>query len=151
VINERRDKSCISKYTRVCTMWSSATSIIRSTRQHQRCQFHRECSNMQASCRICTLISFTCERRAKTSQPACMLHIQGWAAPYLKRLVAGFPPRRPGFDPGSGQVEFVVDKMALGQVFPEYFGFPCQSSFHQLLHNRPHLSSGAGTIGQKWP
>jgi hypothetical protein len=29
-------------------------------------------------------------------------------------------------------------------------GFPCQSSFHQLLHNHPHLSSGAGTIGQKW-
>jgi hypothetical protein len=26
---------------------------------------------------------------------------------------------------------FVVDKVALGQVFPEYFGFPCQSSFHQ--------------------
>jgi uncharacterized protein YihD (DUF1040 family) len=32
-------------------------------------------------------------------------------------------------------VGFVVDKMALGQVFSEYFGFPCQSSFHQLLHN----------------
>jgi hypothetical protein len=41
--------------------------------------------------------------------------------------------------------------MALEQVFSEYFGFPCQSSFHQLLHNHPHLSSGAGTIGQKWP
>jgi hypothetical protein len=39
----------------------------------------------------------------------------------------------------------------LGQVFSEYFGFPCQSSLHQLLHNHPHLSSGAGTIGQKWP
>jgi hypothetical protein len=25
-------------------------------------------------------------------------------------------------------VEFVVDKVALGQVFSEYFGFPCQSS-----------------------
>jgi hypothetical protein len=37
----------------------------------------------------------------------------------------------------------VVDKMELGQVFSEYFGFPCQSSFHQLLHNHPHLSSGA--------
>jgi hypothetical protein len=24
---------------------------------------------------------------------------------------------------------------------PEYFGFPCQSSFHQLLHNHHHLSS----------
>jgi hypothetical protein len=35
-------------------------------------------------------------------------------APYIKRLVAGFPPRRPGFEPGSGQVGFVVDKMALG-------------------------------------
>jgi hypothetical protein len=41
--------------------------------------------------------------------------------------------------------------VALGQVFPEYFGFPCESSFHQLLHNHPHLPSGAGTIGQKWP
>jgi hypothetical protein len=46
---------------------------------------------------------------------------------------------------------FVVDKVALGPLFSEYFGFPCQSSFHQLLHNHPHLSSGAGTIDQKWP
>jgi hypothetical protein len=51
-------------------------------------------------------------------------------------------------EPGSGHVGFVVDKVALGQVFSEYFGFPCQSSFHQLLHNHHHLSSGAGTIGQ---
>jgi hypothetical protein len=69
----------------------------------------------------------------------------------FKLLVAGFPPRRPGFEPGSGHVGFVVDKVALGQVFSEYFGFPCQSSFHQLLHNHPHLSPGACTIGQKWP
>jgi hypothetical protein len=48
-------------------------------------------------------------------------------------------------------VEFVVGKVALGQLFSEYFGFPCQSSFHQLLHNHPHLSSGAGKIGKKWP
>jgi hypothetical protein len=36
---------------------------------------------------------------------------------------------------------------ALGQVFCGYFGFPCQFSFHRLLHTR-HLSSGAGTRGQ---
>jgi hypothetical protein len=42
-------------------------------------------------------------------------------------------------------------KWCWGRFFSEYFGFPCQSSFHQLLHNHPHLSSGAGTIGQKWP
>jgi hypothetical protein len=52
---------------------------------------------------------------------------------------------------GSGHVGFVVDKVALGQVVSEYFGFPCQSSFHQLLHSHPHLSCGACTIGQKWP
>jgi hypothetical protein len=47
-----------------------------------------------------------------------------------------------------------MDKVALGQVFSEYFGFPCQLSFHRLLqihhhHNRHHhLVAGAGTIGQ---
>jgi hypothetical protein len=37
---------------------------------------------------------------------------------------------------------FVVDKEAMGQVFSEYFGFPCQSSFHQFLdhHNLPGLA-----------
>jgi hypothetical protein len=30
-------------------------------------------------------------------------------------------------------VGFVVDKVALGQVFSEYFGFSCQSSFHQIF------------------
>jgi hypothetical protein len=53
-------------------------------------------------------------------------------------LVAGFPPRRPGFEPGSGQVGFVVDTVALGQDFSEYFGFPCQSSLHQILHHHNH-------------
>jgi hypothetical protein len=42
-------------------------------------------------------------------------------------------------------VGFVVDKVALGQVFSEYFGFPCQSSFHQILH---HNHPGQATIGQ---
>jgi hypothetical protein len=60
----------------------------------------------------------------------------------IKRLVDGFPPRRPA------HVGFVVYKVALGQVFSEYFGFPCQSSFLQLLHIHNPLSSGAATIDQ---
>jgi hypothetical protein len=32
-------------------------------------------------------------------------------------LPSRFPPRRPGFKPGSSHVGFVVDKVALGQVF----------------------------------
>jgi hypothetical protein len=72
--------------------------------------------------------------------------------PNLRRLVAGFPPRRPCFEPESSHVEFVVDEVALGQVFSEYFGFPCQFAFHRLLHNHHHLSSGAGIINRrtKW-
>jgi hypothetical protein len=62
------------------------------------------------------------------------------AVPQLKRLVAGFPPRRPRFEPGSSHVGFLVDKVALGQVFSEYFGFPYQSSLHQILH--PHYHPG---------
>jgi hypothetical protein len=48
------------------------------------------------------------------------------------------PTAAAGFAPGSGQVGFVVDKVALGQVLSEYFGFPCQSSFHQILHQHNH-------------
>jgi hypothetical protein len=43
-------------------------------------------------------------------------------------------------------VGFLVDRVSLGQVFSEYFDFPCQFSYYQILH--AHLSSGAGTIGQ---
>jgi hypothetical protein len=65
------------------------------------------------------------------------------------RSVTGIaPPRWPGFKPGFSHVGFVVDEVALGYVFFEYFVFPFQSSFHQFLHNHHHLSSGAGTIGQ---
>jgi hypothetical protein len=35
-----------------------------------------------------------------------------------KQGFAGLPPRRPVFDPGSVHVGFVMDKVALGQVFP---------------------------------
>jgi hypothetical protein len=54
----------------------------------------------------------------------------------------------PGFEPRSGHVGFVVDKVALRQIFSEYFGFPCQFSVHRLLHTHHHLSSGAVKTGQ---
>jgi hypothetical protein len=47
------------------------------------------------------------------------------AVPWLRRLVVGLPPRRPGFDPGSVHVGFVVDKVTL------YFGLPLPISFHR--------------------
>jgi hypothetical protein len=56
--------------------------------------------------------------------------------PWLRRLVSGLSPRRPGFDPGSVGVGFVVGKVVLGQVFPPSTSvFPCQ--FHST--NAPLL------------
>jgi hypothetical protein len=58
-----------------------------------------------------------------------MIKVDYEAVPWLRRLVAGLSPRRPGFDPGSLHVGFMVDKVALGQVFsPSTSAFPCQ--FH---------------------
>jgi hypothetical protein len=47
----------------------------------------------------------------------------------------------------TGHVGFVAHKVVPGQAFSEFVGFPCQFSFHRLLHMY-HLSSEAGTIGQ---
>jgi hypothetical protein len=46
-------------------------------------------------------------------------------------------------------VGFVVEKVALGQVFSECFGFPCQSSFHQFLHHHNH--PGLAQKANRWP
>jgi hypothetical protein len=54
---------------------------------------------------------------------------------------------RPGFEPRSGRVGLLVDEVALGQVFFEYFGFlmpilipptaPHSSSIVRGWYNRP--------------
>jgi hypothetical protein len=56
------------------------------------------------------------------------------AVPWLRRLAAGLPPRRPGFDPGSVHVGFVVDKLALGQVFPRVLRFSPVNFTPPVLH-----------------
>jgi hypothetical protein len=100
-------------------------------------------------CHISHALSF-----ANSPPSTCMtrqisaVQVLQFAMPQIRQLVVGFPPLRPGFEHGSGHVGFVVDRVALRQVFSDYFGFPCQFVFHRLLHNHHHLSSGAGTLGQ---
>jgi hypothetical protein len=54
------------------------------------------------------------------------------AVPWLKRLVAGLSPRKAGFGFWSVHVGFVVDKVALGQVFLRVLWFsPVNISFRQ--------------------
>jgi hypothetical protein len=56
------------------------------------------------------------------------------AVPWLRWLVAGLSPRRPGFNPGSVHVEFEVDKVALGQVFPRVLRFSPVNFLPPALH-----------------
>jgi hypothetical protein len=60
------------------------------------------------------------------------------AVPWLKRLVAGLSPWRPGFAPGSIHVGFVVDRVALWQVFLRVLRFTAANIIPPLLHI--HLS-----------
>jgi hypothetical protein len=56
------------------------------------------------------------------------------AVPWLRLLVAGLSPRRPGFNPGSVHVGFVVDKVAQGQVFPRVLRFSLVNFSPPMLH-----------------
>jgi hypothetical protein len=44
-----------------------------------------------------------------------------WTVPWLGRLVAGFSPLRSGFNPRPVHEQFLVEKVALGQVFLPVF------------------------------
>jgi hypothetical protein len=56
----------------------------------------------------------------------------------MAQAVSRLPTRKPGFDPGTVHVGFVVDKVALGQVCPPSISvFPC-----------PFHSTGAPLLGK---
>jgi hypothetical protein len=61
--------------------------------------------------------------------------------PWLRRLVAGLSPRTPEFDPGSVYVGFVVDKVALGQVFLPVLQFSHVSMIPPMLHTHLHINT----------
>jgi hypothetical protein len=72
-----------------------------------------------------------------------LLNIHNHHHPGLVQFV-GFPPRWPLFDARSGYVGYVTGKVALGQVFFNYFRFPWQFSFRRLLsiHHHPGWQLG---------
>jgi hypothetical protein len=59
-----------------------------------------------------------------------------WAVTWLRRLVAGLSPQRPGFDPASVPVGFVVDKVALRQVFLRVLWLSFVNVITPVLHYR---------------
>jgi hypothetical protein len=67
---------------------------------------------------------------------------------WLRRLVTGLSQQSPGFVPGTFLVGFVVDSVALGQVFSEFFGLPCQYYSTVVIHT--HTLSGDEQYVRQW-
>jgi hypothetical protein len=76
------------------------------------------------------LTVFSVRLRVEAGETDVELIIQHVAIPWLRPLVDGLSLRWPGFDPITVHVTFLLDKLALGQVY-EHFGFPLSASFHQ--------------------
>jgi hypothetical protein len=72
---------------------------------------------------------------------------RNWVVPWFRRLVADFIQQRPWLWPKSHHVEFVVDKVAQGQISYKYFSLYYQL-LYRLLHIHHHPWTVAGTIGQ---
>jgi hypothetical protein len=77
------------------------------------------------------------------------------AVPWLRSLVAGLPPRKPGFATGSIHVGFVVDKVALGQVFLRVIRFSpvniIPPSLSKLISSEAHPASCTVDTGGHFP
>jgi hypothetical protein len=59
-----------------------------------------------------------------------------WGHVITQAVIRRFPLWRRGFSPKPDHVGFVVDKVALGQAFSEYFGFYfCHSANCSILIN----------------
>jgi hypothetical protein len=91
-----------------------------------------------------TFLRFSSLRTGLISKAVGMSHLVDYhcpsAVPWLRSLVASLSPRRPRFAPGSFHVGFVVDKVALGQVFVRVLRFsPVDISFHRRSPNSYHL------------
>jgi hypothetical protein len=60
----------------------------------------------------------------------------GRAAPQLRRLVVGFPPRQPGFEPGVWSCGICDGQSGAGAGSLRVLWFPLPTFIsHQLLHN----------------
>jgi hypothetical protein len=66
----------------------------------------------------------------------CKLHLGGIGRAIAQAVSRWLPTPATRIRARSDHVGFVAHKMPIGQIFSEYFGFPCLSSFHQIL--RPH-------------
>jgi hypothetical protein len=68
----------------------------------------------------------------------CEFRVMVHMMPWLRRLVGGLSPRRPGFDPRPVRGRFVVDRLSLGQVFLRIIRFLRVSIIPSMFHTHLH-------------
>ena len=79
----------------------------------------------------------------RTYHSTLRLMSRGRTVPWLRRLVAGFPPLRPGDDPRLYHTDLVVDKWHWGRLLPCHHSTSIAYSFNRLsstLYNLKHIS-----------
>jgi hypothetical protein len=72
---------------------------------------------------------------------------------FLRSPIYGFPPQWPGFKPESGQVEFVVDKVALGRFSPSTSVSPANlhsTKFSIIIITRSRYNRPIGGRRAEW-
>jgi len=81
--------------------------------------------------------------RTRTYHSTPHLMSRGRTVPWLRRLVAGFPPLRPGDHPRLYLTDLVVGKWHWGRLLPCHHSTSIACSFNRLsstLYNSKHIS-----------
>ena len=101
-----------------------------------------------------------CSRNSRSTESENLLWVTNWVCtyllhqivfqvPWIRRLVAGLSPNRPGLDPRQVDVGFVVNKLELGQVFlPVHRSSPV-SIIPPMFHTHLHVALTRRTSGRK--
>jgi hypothetical protein len=70
---------------------------------------------------------------------------------WVRQLVAGLLPRRPGFDHGSVNVKFVMDKVELGQIFLPVLTVLFLSISPRVAHTHVHVGAVTKRANRRRP
>jgi hypothetical protein len=107
-------------------------------RQISPSQDEYQCTDSKYMCTKCMTINVDLGCSAVSTVP--IFRVEDESSMFL--IYIGISPRMPGFAPGSINMGFVVDKVALGQVFLRVLRFfPVNIPFHRRSPNSYHLGN----------
>jgi hypothetical protein len=80
-------------------------------------------ANVKIVYNSCVILYDSPRKQLRENKTSVIFNPKRVTVPWLRSLVAGLSPRRPELAPGSIHVGFVVDRVALGHVFPRVLRF----------------------------